>query len=289
MKKLVSNTLVVTAGLFAGWLSVLLFHDVNGSYGYDTYGFYKDQQSTPNPSDYAIAKQFGFEPQNEAIAQRVALTNTIWNAQSEKCKADPPSESLFVMRSIMWGQADKFAAQQASAESTGISDLAHFTRRQVGAENVDCAIALDDAVAFIVAESRLARLSDQTNFDLAKPLSGQLNLINQSLLANVDAWLSEHPVGPPCTNLRDPSYFQCSGTPGVLFAYRAALLSSVVCSAGETNRDAILKVEAAWDLAIARSAAINSAQYNRARSALLDPIRKNECANNIFWLSPFEY
>jgi hypothetical protein len=289
MKKLVSNALVFIVGLFMGWLSFLLFHSVNGSYGYDTYGIYQDLQSTLNTKDLEIAAWFGFEAQNEGVAERIAATNAIWSAQSEKCKTDPPSKILYVMRSIVWGQADKFAARQANAKSTGVSDLAHFTRRQVAAENLDCAIALRDAVAFIVAESQLASLPDQTNFDLTKPLAGQLNLIDQSLLANVDAWLSEYPVGPPCRDLRDPNYFQCNGTPGVLFAYRAALLSSVVCSKGKRDRDAILKVEAAWDLAITRSAAINSVQYNRARGMSVDAIRRKVCAKNVFWLTPFEY
>jgi hypothetical protein len=289
MKGLLSGIGVVAAGMLTGWWLLSLMTWVDDQNGYRPARIYKDRSAILDKAERELIEEFGFEPENEAAAELIASKDQVWSSQFLTCGETAPAESLYILRSIVWSQADKAAINDPSGKLTGVSDLTHVTRGQIGTSNPDCGRLQGDVVAFLVSERRLKDVFNGMSHEPTEPLPETLKRVDKTLLARTDAWLAARKIGEACTNLREPDYFQCGGTPGILFAYRAALLGSVYCAERKTDTASMVQLKDAWELAIMRSAAINKWHYRAALADALERLQAGTCSNLPFWLSSFEY
>jgi hypothetical protein len=289
MKRFFLGLSSIGAGVLAGYLAFSLFLAVADEYRLGNPRFYQDRRATANSEEFKVAKEFGFEPENEVVAESLALKNLAWSRATEACGEPSAGENLYIQRAIVWGQADKLAAGDSTVRLTGVSDFAHITRGQIDLDNPECGRGQNDAVAFLVSERNMDVVLETIAAPSTEPLQDRLKQIDGLLLSRIDAWIKARTLTEPCTNLRDPEYFQCGGLPGVLFAYRAALLGSVMCSTVKSDAVSIAQLNEAWDLAIWRSAAINKHHYEAARTAALERLQTQRCSDLPFWLSAFEY
>jgi hypothetical protein len=289
MKRFLSGIGIVAAGMLTGWCILSLMTWVDDQNGYRPAQFYEDRSAILDKTERELIEEFGLEPDNEATAELIASKDQVWSGQFLTCGETAPAESLYILRSIVWTQADKAAINDPSAKLTGVSDLTHVTRGHIGASNSDCGRLQGDVVAFLLSERQLKDVLNDADQAPTEPLPEMLKRVDKVLLARTDAWLAARKIGAPCTNLREPDYFQCGGTPGVLFAYRAALLGSVFCAERKTDTASILQLTEAWELAILRSAAINKWHYNAALAGALERLQAGTCSDLPFWLLSFEY
>jgi hypothetical protein len=289
MKPLLQGFSAFFSGLLVGWWTVALVTWLDYQNGYQPATFYKDTSAMLSKEERQQAREFGFEPDNEAKAALIASRNKVWAKQLETCGEQAAGESLYILRALVWTQDDKFAANDPNARLTGVSDLGHITRGLVQGDNLDCGALQGDAIAFLLSEQRLNKVFGAFGSQPAEPLPNQLKQIDKILLARTDAWLAKRKIVQACITLRDPEYFQCGGTPGILFAYRAALLGSVYCTERKTDPISVSQVNSAWELAISRSAFINEWQYKAAQAGALERLKARDCLDLPFWLVEFEY